>query len=73
MNNAATKDRGLADMYRSDASGMRYVSMHLKAGRVDSAVDAAFAMDTGARDEFPNDLWELGVAAGLIEKRRRAA
>lgn len=66
---ARTGDRAFANMLRNDASSMRYVAMHLRAGRVQSALTAAFDMETGARDEFPMDLWKLGVEAGMVGAR----
>lgn len=67
---AKTTDKGLASLYRDDASGLRSVAEYLRAGKTDLAVGLAYSLETGCRDHFPEDFWRLGVQAGLIEARQ---
>ncbi len=66
---ARTGDNGLAELYRSDAMSLRSVADCLRAGKAQRAVDTAYSLETGCRDHFPEELWKLGVAVGLVEAR----
>ncbi len=60
---------GYAGLLMGDAASLRYVAEYLRAGDIQCAIAAAFLLETGCRDHFPEEFWKLGVSAGLIEAK----